>query len=73
MAMSHTALQRRVLALEGIEREQAQEIADQAENIQRLRSERSVLYEGEKHEKETGETREKEWGDERVTSLRDDK
>ncbi|ORY21331.1 spindle assembly checkpoint component Mad1 [Naematelia encephala] len=61
-----TTLQRRILTLEGVEAEQARRIEEQQLEIERLKGERMVLYEGEKEERETGEEREKQWAEERL-------
>lgn len=52
--------------LEGREREQAQKIDDQWEEIERLRGQRAVLLDGETQDRETEEARQQERAAERV-------
>lgn len=56
-----------MLQLEAAERDQAQKIEQQRAEIERLRSERHVLAEGESNERASGERREREFLDERVS------
>lgn len=64
--MSLTSLQRKVLSLEASERKQAEVIEEQRLEIERLRGERKVLYDGEVDARQSGEEREKELMDDRV-------
>jgi hypothetical protein len=64
---SVTALQSQLLAAERREAEANDRIEDMRVEMERLKSERRVLHDGETLERETGEAREREWANERVS------
>jgi mitotic spindle assembly checkpoint protein MAD1 len=62
-----TALQSQLLAAERREAEAHNRIEDMRVEMERLKSERRVLHDGETLERETGEARERDWANERVS------
>ncbi|GFZ47899.1 hypothetical protein JCM24511_05646 [Saitozyma sp. JCM 24511] len=71
---SVTALQSQLLAAERREAEANDRTEDMRVEMERLKSERRVLHDGETLERETGEAREREWANERLrlsTQLRE--